>query len=148
MSYEIQLRARRYELGYEIYNCALPADDVRYDTWTVVWLYGADVQYSSSVPAESTPAYVGTVPYNHQPLLARFIRWEYWACRLQDVVKSTGEFDSIVVVMLKQVLCSSCNGAPLKFEKKTLAVIQISSVYRLSLVSWTILLNSFQIHNQ
>ncbi len=38
---------------------------------------------------------------------------------LQDVVNSTSKFNSIVVKMLKPVLCSSCDGDLLNFENKS-----------------------------
>jgi hypothetical protein len=43
----------------------------------------------------------------------------YGPRRLQNFVNSTSKFNSIVVMTLKPILCSSRDGVPLKFKKQT-----------------------------
>jgi hypothetical protein len=66
---------------------------------------------------------------------------------LQDFVNSTGKFNSIVVKMLKPVLCFSHDGVPLKLKKKNLPALKLNITDFFSPVStpvksrWTILLS-------
>jgi hypothetical protein len=56
---------------------------------------------------------------DHQLEEARFLRSLYGDRRLQDFVSSASKFNSIVVKMLKLVLCSSRDGVPLKLKKQS-----------------------------
>jgi hypothetical protein len=125
---------------------------VQYGTWAVVRLYSADPYHTlleficPGWLSEACTSWLlsspSTVPYNHQPAQEWFLSWQNGAHCLQDFVNLTGSSSQLLLRCWNRFYAPLFTGS--LYKKKPLAVIQLISIYHLSLAvtfvksRWTI----------